>query len=228
MAPKHYIDWRMRLHAGALHIWRADLDATRPEIERLLDEQERERAARIVREPARRRWIVARGVLRMLLGAYTEVEPSALRFAREADGKPTLALPARSQLRFSLSHSGGLAVYALTEIGAVGVDVELVNRRAQSRRRIEKALAGRVSHGAPTERLVSPDAQARHRELLCAWVGHEAEGKRLGVGARSATGSTVMGASPPWIARLELGEEAVGAVALAVKPVYFRVNAVDF
>jgi 4'-phosphopantetheinyl transferase len=227
--PKHYIDRQMRLHAGALHIWRADLDAVGRQIERLLDELERERAARIVREPARRRWIAARGVLRMLLGAYLGMEPSALRFAWGASGKPKLALPEAGRLRFSLSHSGGLAVYALTEIGAVGVDVELVRRRVGDRRRLqEAALARRLLGGAPDERLRGLDARAQRRELLRAWVRREAEGKRLGVGVRNASGRPQASGAGPWIAELELGQEAVGAVALASAPVDFQVNTVDF
>ncbi len=226
--PKHYIDRPMRLHAGALHIWRADLDAVGPQVERLLDEAERERAARIVREPAKRRWTAARGVLRMLLGAYVRVEPSALRFALGAYGKPRLAFPEARRLRFSLSHSGGLAVYALTEIGAVGVDVELVSRRARDGRRArETALARRVLGCVTTERMGGIDVQTGQRELLRAWVRHEAEGKRLGVGAMCASGRPA-GSSPPWTVELELGEEAVGAVALADAPVDFRVNEVDF
>jgi 4'-phosphopantetheinyl transferase len=226
--PKHYIDRPMRLHAGALHIWRADLDAAGPEIERLLDERELERAARIVREPARRRWIASRGVLRMLLGAYVGAQPSALRFALEAHGKPTLALPAAGRLRFNLAHSGGLAVYALSEIGAVGVDVELVNRRALSTQRLDRAPARRMARGGSAERPLDLDPRASRRELLRAWVRYEAEGKRLGVGARNADRWAGARGSRPWIAELELGEEAVGAVALALAPVDFRVNTVDF
>lgn len=216
----------MRLHAGALHIWRANLDAVGDEVELVLDERERERAERIVREPARRRWVAARGVLRTLLGAYLDERPSALRFAYEARGKPMLGLPspagaptlpspagaptldrpagtptpdsrAGGRLRFNLAHSGGLAIYALTELCSVGVDVELVARH--------------------------PRARVHGREFLRAWVRHEAEGKRLGVGVGVGVGDTPertrARTSRPWMAELDLGDSAVGAVALAVAPV---------
>jgi hypothetical protein len=203
----------MKLHAGALHVWAADLDAVDTHVDGLLDERERERAERIVREPARRRWMASRGVLRALLGSYLDEHPGTLGFTQEAHGKPKLEHPGIEKLRFNLSHSGGLAVYALSEMGAVGVDVELLARR--------------------------PSARVYKRELLQAWVRREADGKRLGVGLGMRVGGGVrvgvgntdcerMGSSQPWIANLDLGSEAVGAVALAVSPVDFRVYTVDF
>jgi phosphopantetheinyl transferase len=202
MGSKHYIDAHMRLHADAVHIWRADLDAVGPQIEGLLDERERERAERIVREPVRQRWMAARGVLRVLVGAYVDEHPSALRFAQEARGKPMLDLPGGGRLRFNLSHSYGLAVYALTEMCAVGVDVELVARHS--------------------------NARAHRPDFLRAWVRHEAEGKRLGVGVRNTPVQARYRSSPPWLAELDLGRDAVGAVALARAPVDFQVYAIDF
>jgi 4'-phosphopantetheinyl transferase len=219
----------MRLHAGAVHIWTADLDAVDTQIERLLDEQERERAARIVREPVRQRWMAARGVLRVLLGAYTDEHPSALRFAQEARGKPMLDLPGRSRLRFNLSHSGPLAVYAVTEMCAVGVDVELVARRMGAvGRPDEAALAQRVLGSATAERLRKLDPQAHRQDFLRAWVRHEAEGKRLGMGVGNTPVQARTRDSRPWIAELDLGNDAVGAIALAVAPVDFQVYAIDF
>jgi phosphopantetheinyl transferase len=214
----------MRLQAGALHIWRADLDSAAGQTERLLDERELERAGRIAREPVRRRWMAARGVLRTLLGQYLDEDPMALRFALGPHGKPALDCASASGLHFSLSHSGGLAVYGLSETCAVGIDVELVSRR--------------------------PRARAYSRDFLRAWVRHEAETKRLGAGggggpnrthpadSNSWIGELPRGgddpdrtgsaASHPWIAELQLGRGAVGAVALATTPLDFQVYPVNF
>jgi hypothetical protein len=192
----------MRLHAGALHIWQANLDADCPQIEGLLDEAELERAARIVREHARRRWIVARGRLRMLLGAYLDEHPRALRFTSQANGKPELDLAGDTTLHFNLSHSGGIAVYALTEMCAVGIDVELIDRQ--------------------------PGATPHSLDLLRAWVVREALAKRLGLGVRNVTPPAQTASSEPWIAELDLRSGAVGAVAMAAAPVDFRVYAIDF
>jgi phosphopantetheinyl transferase len=186
---------------GSVHIWRAHLDAVGTQVEQLLDEPERQRADRIVREPARRRWVAARGVLRALLGGYLDEPPRGLRFALEPHGKPALVDAGGGRLHFNLSHSGWLAVCALTELCPVGIDVELVERH--------------------------PGARARGREWLRAWVRREAEGKRLGVGVRNTPKETRARGPRPFIAELDLGREAVGAVALAVAPVDFRVYEID-
>jgi 4'-phosphopantetheinyl transferase len=183
-----------------VHVWRADLDRAGARFGGLLDRSELDRAERIAREPARRRWMAARGALRALLGAYVDEHPSALRFALGVHRKPVLDLP-RGRLHFSLSHSGGLAVYAVTEMSPVGVDVELMAR---------------------------PNARPRRPDFLRAWVRAEAEGKRIGVGVRSTPAPTRTGESTPWISELDLGTGAVGAIALVAAPVDFRVYAIDF
>ncbi len=220
---------RVSLDADAVHIWRVDLDAVEPRFGELLDQHERARAERIVRQPARRRWIAARGVLRALLGGYLEQDPSALPLTREERGKPVLDPSGGSGLHFNLSHSGPLAVYALTEMCAVGVDVELVARRmGAAGRPDEVALAQRVLGGATAERLRKLEPRARRLDFLRAWVRHEAEGKRLGVGVGNTPMQARARSSRPWIAELDLGRDAVGAVALATAPVDFQVYAIDF
>jgi 4'-phosphopantetheinyl transferase len=223
----------LRLDRGAVHVWQADLDAAGEGFGELLDRREWERAQRIARQPSRRRWVAARGLLRALLGGYLEEDPSALRLAQEGHGKPVLDLPGGSRLRFNLSHSGALAVYAVTELCPIGVDVELVERRidaqaSPARPPDEVALAERVLGSATAEHLRTLDPPVRRREFLRAWVRHEAEGKRLGTGVRNAPDRAQAGSSRPWIADLELGCGAVGAVALGIPPVDFRVYAIDF
>ena len=174
----------MKPPAGAVHVWRVDLDAVPGDVERLLDGEERKRASRIIREPARRRWIAARGALRLLLGSCLDEHPGGLLFRSGERGKPILDVPWEERLHFSVSHSGGLALYAMTELCPVGVDVELIRRSNARRRR--------------------PDQ-------LRAWVRYEAEVKRTGMGiaAGAAQGSEPGG----WIAELDVGPDAVAALA---------------
>ena len=182
----------MELHAGAVHVWRVDLDGVPRELERLLDSGERERAQRIVREPARGRWIAARGTLRALLGAYLGERPDHVRIETEEHGKPVLVSPRDgARLHFNLSHSGALAVYALTELCPVGVDVELMARHPA---RMQK-------HGP---------------ERLRTWVRYEAEAKRTGMGI--AGGALRAAETAGWIVELDGGPGAIAAMALARKP----------
>lgn len=112
-----------------VHIWCASLDVpddTLAGLAAVLSEDERARASRFRIEPHRRRWTVARGTLRTLLGRYLDVAPAALRFATGSEGKPALCGASRGDLRFNVAHSDAIALYAVTAIGEVGVDVERI------------------------------------------------------------------------------------------------------
>lgn len=120
----------LRLNAGEVHVWRTTLHRTETEIERLrqtLAPDELERARRFHFDKHRRHYIIARGLLRCLLSRYLEITPRAVEFHYSAYGKPALA-PAHggAALRFNLSHSGELALYAFTRGREIGIDVEHV------------------------------------------------------------------------------------------------------
>ena len=89
----------------------------------VLDGDEKERAARFRFEEDRRRWRAARAFLRLVLGAYLDVEPFAVVFHLGPQGKPFVE-PGHE---FNLSHSGDLVLIAVSDV-AVGVDVERVDR----------------------------------------------------------------------------------------------------
>jgi phosphopantetheinyl transferase len=123
----------MRATEGSVHVWRADLTAIEDGVEDLLCADERARAAEILRERNRALWIRSRGVLRALLGRYLERDPRELRFALGPHGKPALShregTVAAEDLRFNLSHSGDLALVAVSAGREVGVDIERARAR---------------------------------------------------------------------------------------------------
>jgi 4'-phosphopantetheinyl transferase len=110
-------------------------------------------------------------------------------------------------LRFNLSHSGAIALYAVTARHAVGVDVEL----PRSRQIDEPAIAERVLGARQARRLADLDPQARTREFLRAWVAHEAAAKCRGTGL--GTSPTDLAAADLWTAELDVGPDAAAAVA---------------
>lgn len=120
------------LDADAVHVWAAPLDPPAAAVQRhgtLLASDERARAERFHFERDRRRFTVARGVLRTLLGRYLGTDPRAVAFGYESHGKPVLADPfAAHGLRFNVSHSGEMALFAFARGREVGVDVEEVRR----------------------------------------------------------------------------------------------------
>jgi 4'-phosphopantetheinyl transferase len=212
------------LPSGEVHVWRADLTAGRADLVGLLCAEERARAERFLRDGDRQRWMRSRGALRALLGGYLQKDPCTLRFTTSAHGKPVLLDDAtgsntmpesmsarRARISFNLSHSRHLALCAFSEVGAVGVDVEVARKRLD-----QVAIAARALGPSEARRLEGLDPAIREREFLGAWVRHEAvlKCRGTGIGAGSAAPSAV----DPWVAELDVGSRAAAAVALERAP----------
>ena len=115
--------------ADELHIWRASLvpgGATLAELRSLLSADELQRATRFVFARDRDRFVAARGHLRCILSRYLDIAPQRLRFVYGPHGKPALERSAGVGIEFNLSHSGELALVAITRDRRVGVDIELL------------------------------------------------------------------------------------------------------
>ena len=176
-----------RLEAGEVHVWAAALDATGDRQLRLaatLTPEERERAARFRTSELRRRWTAGRGLLREILGHYLAVEPAAVRFGRNAHGKPMLAGEAQLPIALNLARSGGLGVYAFTSSHAVGVDLEEVREFPEMR-----AMAGNTFSRGERAALEA----VSHEDFLAAffrcWTRKEAFLKARGTGLLAALDS---------------------------------------
>jgi len=166
-----------------LHLWLARLDLPdRPVavLYQTLSRDEQERARRFRFGEDKRRFVVARGVLRTILGDYIGAPPALLRFAYSPAGKPRLA-PETGQptasLSFNLSHSGELALYAICLDRRVGVDIEQLRPRVA-----EEHIAERFF--SPQEvvalRGLPPDEQAP--AFFRCWTRKEAYVKAHGEG----------------------------------------------
>jgi 4'-phosphopantetheinyl transferase len=131
----------------------------------------------------RRRYVVAHGALRELLGAALTREPAAIEFDRRCRhcGDPTHGKPAvvgAAECSFSLSHSAGLAVVAIAiGRGAVGVDVEV----RRERRHLER-LAARVFTPAEMDDWRRQPPGEQLDAFLRVWTIKEAIGKATGHG----------------------------------------------
>jgi 4'-phosphopantetheinyl transferase len=215
---------RPLLAAGAVHLWRADLDALPDELGELLSRAEQARADRLLSPHRRLLWTRARGLLRALLGIYLDKDPRAVRLVEAEHGKPALlagrADPSArrdrsgsAQLSFNLSHSGALALYGFTNDGPIGVDVELAARREFD----HLALAARAFGSSEAQRLRSLHPASRQQEFLRLWTRHEAALKCLGAGiGRHSHGAA--GRGELWTSELDLGARALGALALTRSP----------
>lgn len=109
-----------------VHVWLVDSDlspAVLNELAGLLDEDERQRVALLHQDRAWRRFVAAHAAARLIVAGRLQAPPREVRWRRGEHGKPELANP-RSGLRVSLSHSGDLAMVALTDRRPVGVDIQ--------------------------------------------------------------------------------------------------------
>jgi 4'-phosphopantetheinyl transferase len=118
------------LGSAEVHVWRASLYLEASYIQSLqqiLAADELARAGRFYFQKDREHFIVARGLLRIILGRYLDMEPSQLRFCYNHHGKPALDRKLGGDgCSFNLSHSHGLALYAVTRGRKIGVDLERI------------------------------------------------------------------------------------------------------
>lgn len=169
----------------AVSLWEVALDdppLPGDDLEAYLSPAERRRAARFLHGRDRRRFVVARGTLRRLLAAELGLTPNAVPIVVDARGKPGLAT---SELKLSISHSGSVALFALSWDAEVGVDLEVLRQTVDIDR-----LAARFFTAAEQQALASlPPARRRLAAFRC-WVRKEAYAKGTGDGIAAALHGT--------------------------------------
>ncbi len=120
----------LALPHNEVHLWRVDLEAIRSEESRwreVLSSDELQRASRFHFEGDRQRYVAARSLLRRILAVYFSLTDRGriTVLSIPTKKKPSLAPPyAGSGIKFNLSHSGGVALYAFSRERDLGVDVE--------------------------------------------------------------------------------------------------------
>jgi 4'-phosphopantetheinyl transferase len=118
----------LKLSRDDVHVWRASLNLPASRVQSLqhtLAADELSRVERFHFQIDRQHFIVARGLLRAILSRYLDMEPGQLRFRYSPYGKPALATTlGQDTLSFNVSHSHGLALYAVTRGREIGVDLE--------------------------------------------------------------------------------------------------------
>jgi 4'-phosphopantetheinyl transferase len=118
----------LQLASDEVHTWCVSLDVPPETSSRLyatLAPDERSKASRFRFDRDRQRFVVARGVLRELLGRCLQIMPDRIGFVYNAVGKPDLSSEYGS-LKFNLSHSAGLVLIAIAAAANVGVDLEYI------------------------------------------------------------------------------------------------------
>jgi 4'-phosphopantetheinyl transferase len=153
--------------------------------------------------------------LRLVLGAWLDRDPAALRFAAGPHGKPQLlhpgpSMPQGKMPEFNISHSGDLILLAFHAAAPVGVDVERQQPDLDWR-----PIARRCLAPVQVESLLAlPQAEAASA-FVESWCDLEAGLKARGVGLAQASEVQALAIKPRlrrW--RLDLPAGYSGAVAL--------------
>lgn len=164
-----------------LHIWRMDLTNSKQPLEgyyQQLSPDEQARADRFYFPRHRRRFILARYALRTSLSQYDTRPAHAWQFHYGEQGKPEIALAQNTlQLQFNVSHSHEMALIAVTQQHAVGVDVEYCLRERHG-----LDLAKRFFANAEYKALAALPTSQQADAFFQIWTGKEAFIKAIGKG----------------------------------------------
>jgi len=167
--------------ATEVELWQCPLDlppASLHEAYGVLSTDEIERARRYRFDRDRERFVAARAFLRRTLAQHLTASPRDLAFVYGPFGKPGLSSRwAGETLEFNLSHSGDIAVLAITRGLAVGIDVEWILPVPD----LQPIASGFFSaHEISALNALPPEG--RDFAFYCCWTRKEAFLKALGNG----------------------------------------------
>jgi len=166
------------LWGNEIHTWAFPTKASNDVVatfERVLVTEETDRASRFHFRHLYESFVIARGALRFLLGRYLNCSPAELRFIYGWRGKPALA--SASGIQFNMTHSGNLAVIALTLGREIGVDVEQIRPLSDMQH-----IADRFFCPEEASEIMSLPQTERDRAFFCCWTRKEAYIKATGDG----------------------------------------------
>jgi 4'-phosphopantetheinyl transferase len=170
-----------------LHVWRARLDlpvAVHQRLRGTLNSDEKRRADKFLIPEACERFIAARGILRELLGAYLGLPPQRISLIYGPQGKPFLSLEHNSNIRFNVSHSHGIGLFAFANNREIGADLEYVKKDFRG-----MEIASHFFSQDEVVALTKLPATATDKAFFGCWTRKEAYVKAHGQGLSIPLGS---------------------------------------
>lgn len=214
---------------GVVQVWLWSITSDNPSVA-CLSPDEVERAGRFHFERDRRHFINARAGLRRLLAGALGADPRDIAFRYQGLGKPSLA-DSGGDLRFNLSHSGGVALCAISRGVDLGADVEALRTPNHPEGIAERCF----STGELTELHALP-GDRKHAGFFRLWTNKEAVVKLLGSGLgfplpsfttplNPTEGAVVtlpadnaLGLGDCWVQALPAGEKLQASLAVSRRP----------
>ncbi len=168
------------LKDDSIHIWRIDLDGPTHDLYGLLSAKEIKRAQDRRQEIERKRFILAHGAMRSILGEYLGISGAELAFIHGEKGKPSLDHP-KVNIKFNLTHCEDMALLAVADAIPVGIDLERIRSRP-----MQLKIAQRMFPPAIYQELLQLSADRLDATFFKHWTELEARAKCLGGGIFSA------------------------------------------
>ena len=122
-----YINIFLGISYNSADLWNCTFDLNRTSIPHylsLLSEHELLKAKKFKFEIDRERFVISRGILRILLGSYLKKNPRKIEFEYTTFGKPFVKN--EDNIKFNISHSGNMAVFGFVKHVEIGVDIEKI------------------------------------------------------------------------------------------------------
>ncbi|PEU19244.1 MULTISPECIES: 4'-phosphopantetheinyl transferase superfamily protein [unclassified Bacillus (in: firmicutes)] len=149
---------------------------------RFLSPDEKEKYQRYHSKEDALRYVMGRGIIRILLGGYTGIAPEDLEFEYSQKGKPTLkSTRNRNKICFNLSHSAEALVVAITVDREVGIDIEEIKELPE-----EELLARQFFTPLEYERYRYMKERNDLKAFYKCWTRKEAYVKATGEGLTGA------------------------------------------
>lgn len=164
-----------------VHVWRANLDLSKNQLQKykiVLSADERLKFESYRFNNDQNKYIASRGILRHILSLYLDDDPKNIVFTYNQYGKPFLKYNHNPKpLFFSVSHSGNIALYAITRNQKVGIDIQ------QFHKNIDCDLVGSKCY-SDLEKKIKNSLPKQHKDhfFYTCWVRKEAFIKAKGTG----------------------------------------------
>ncbi len=165
---------------AAIEVWTIRLDVPDPLPDLAaasLAPDELERAAGYRNDTARRRYILSHAALRRILATHLNQPAPEIKFHTSPNGKPAIAAANPARLEFNLTHSGALALVAVSQNAEVGIDVETLRPMRDA-----VAVARRFFSRREAAALEALDPSEQSAAFLNLWTRKEAFVKATGLG----------------------------------------------
>jgi 4'-phosphopantetheinyl transferase len=167
-------------HNCEAHLFAVRLVATEQVLHQLkqtLSADEVQRVERFRFEKHQEAFVIARGLLRVILASYLGISPKRLIFRYEPNGKPRLHPELKSDIHFNLAHSENCAVYALSRHCELGVDVEFSRAMSDA-----ASIAERFFAENEYADFLNIDRNKQNEAFYACWTRKEAYLKLTGQG----------------------------------------------